>query len=195
MAGETILVVEDTELIRRMYADKLTADGYQVLTAGDGQQALNILRNNTVDLIVLDLIMPVMSGLEALEVIKSDPRTKDLPVLVLSNLGQESDVERGLEMGATDYLVKNSAKPADVAEKIRLILDAAGHRMKDVQPIRVLIRDREGDADTLVEDRDLKRRFWCPACEEEIVLELIPKGDRPGWFEAHLLCSRCGKEY
>jgi CheY-like chemotaxis protein len=195
MTGQTILIVEDTELIRRMYHDKLVEEGYQVLVASDGQEGLNVLRSSHVDLVVLDLIMPVMSGLEALEVMKSDPRTKDIPVIILSNLGQESDIERGVELGATDYLIKNSAKPADVAEKIQLILGAMGGRMHEKPPIRLLIRDREGGAEELVTERDLKRRFWCPACEEELVLELLPKDDRPGWFDAHLLCAQCGKEY
>lgn len=195
MGLETILVVEDTELIRRMYQDKLVQDGYTVLVAGDGQEGLNLLRANHVDLVVLDLIMPVMSGLEALQVIKNDPRTKDIPVIVLSNLGQEGDVERGIEMGATDYMIKNSAKPADVAAKIRLTLDAMGGRMGEQAPLRVLLRDREADADALVDERGLPRRFWCPACEDELVMELLPKPDRPGWYDAHLLCARCGKEY
>ena len=195
MPNETILIVEDTELIRRMYRDKLVEDGYEVLTAGDGQEGLNLLRSNTVDLVVLDLIMPVLSGLEALKVMKSDPRTKDIPVIVLSNLGQEADVKLGMELGATDYLIKNSAKPADVADKIRLTLDAMGSRAHEQEAVRVLLRDHEGDADRLVELRGLARRFWCPVCEEELALELLPKPDRPGWYDAHLTCGVCGKEY
>jgi CheY-like chemotaxis protein len=195
MPSETILLVEDTELIRRMYHDKLVEEGYAVIEATNGRECLDELRAHAVDLIVLDLIMPVMSGLEALEAMKADPRTKDIPVLVLSNLGQEEDVRRGVELGATDYMVKNSAKPADVAAKIRLTLDAMGGRMGDQQPLRLYLRDREGDADAFVDERGLMRRLWCPACEEELILELLPKSDREGWFDAHLLCSKCGKEY
>lgn len=195
MAGETILVVEDTELIRRMYTDKLATEGYTVLSAADGKEGLNQLRTHNVDLVVLDLIMPVVSGLEMLEVMKADPRTKDIPVIVLSNLGQESDVERGVELGATDYLIKNSAKPADVADKIRLTLDAMGGRFEERSTLKVMIRDREGDADALVELQKLPRRYWCPACETELVLELLPKPDKHGWFDAHLQCSSCGREF
>ncbi len=195
MAQETILLVEDTELIRRIYQDKLAEEGYHVLAAGDGLQALNALRSEHVDLVLLDLIMPRMSGLEALEAMKSDPRLQDIPVIVLSNLGQESDVQRGVELGATDYLVKNSAKPADVVEKIRLTLDYLGGRTNEVQPYRLYLRDREGDADRHVDECDLVRRFWCPACEKELVLELLPDEEKAGWFEAHLICPDCGREF
>ncbi len=138
--------------------------------------------------------MPQMSGLEALEAIKADPRLRDIPVLILSNLGQESDVERGLSLGAIDYLIKNEAKPADVAEKIALTLDFMAGRQGDSDSYKIFVRDHEGDADRLVEDAGLARRFWCPACEIELVVELVPKPDRHGWYDAHLLCPQCGKE-
>ncbi len=191
----TILVVEDTELLQTIYADKLKQDGYQVLTAGDGLAALGHLRGNTVDLILLDLIMPRMSGLEALEAIKADPRTRDIPVLILSNLGQESDVQRGLEMGAVDYLIKNEAKPADVAEKIRLTLEHMSGLQHESSAYRLVVKDREADADRFIQDVGLAKRFWCPACEVELNLEMLPNPKRPGWYDTHVICPMCGKEY
>ncbi len=193
--AHTILVVEDTELLRRIYTDKLTQDGYNVLQAGDGLQALSSLRSETIDLILLDLIMPRMSGLEALEAIKADPRTREIPVLILSNLGQESDVQRGLEMGAVDYLIKNEAKPADVSEKIALVLQHMGGRMGEDTGYKIAICDRVADADRLVAETGLPRRFWCPACEVELQMELLPKPDKAGWYDAHLICPQCNKEY
>ncbi|MDZ4064845.1 MAG: response regulator [Coriobacteriia bacterium] len=195
MPSKTILVVEDTELLRRIYTDKLAQDGYTVLSAADGLEALTQLRTNSVDLILLDLIMPRMSGLEALEAIKADPRTRDIPVLILSNLGQESDVERGISMGALDYLVKNEAKPADVAEKIRITLESIQGGQVTSDSFKLILRDHAGDADRFVEQAKLTRRFWCPACEVELNLELVPSYDKPGWYDAHLLCPLCGKEY
>jgi two-component system phosphate regulon response regulator PhoB len=193
VAGETILVVEDTELLRRIYVDKLTQEGWKVLTAPDGRECLEVLRDNDVDLVLLDLVMPRMSGLEALEAMKADSRTRDIPVIVLSNLGQESDVERGLNLGASDYLIKNSAKPADVAVKIRALLaDADAHRVPQVT-YHLHVRDRERDADRLIADAGLSRRFWCAACEEELALELVPDRDRPGWYSARFVCPACGK--
>lgn len=195
MPSYKILVVEDTELLRRIYSDKLAQDGYEVLSAGDGLEALSLLRSHKVDLVLLDLIMPKMSGIEALDAMKADPRTREIPVIILSNLGQESDVERGLAMGAVDYLVKNKAKPADVAEKIHATLGLMGSRMAQSNTYGLLIRDREADADRFIADAKLPRRFWCPACEVEIRLELLPKPDEEGWYDAHLVCPMCGKEY
>jgi CheY-like chemotaxis protein len=195
LAGESILVVEDTELLRRIYQDKLTSEGYTVHTAQDGLECLNVLRASKIDLILLDLIMPRMSGLEALAAIKSDPRTKDVPVIILSNLGQDADIQRGIDMGASDYLIKNSAKPADVSAKIHATLQLASDRMLADQGYRLLIRDREADADRFIADAKLTRRFWCPACELEIVIDLVARKDRPGWYDAHFICPGCAREF
>lgn len=194
MAGEKILVVEDTQLLRRMYHDRLVADGFDVSTAGDGLEALNMLRAAPVDLLVLDLIMPRMGGLEVLEAVKADPRLKDIPVVILTNLGEESAIQRALDLGAIDYLIKNAAKPADVSEKIRLTLDAFG-ASKGSASFKLYVRDREADADGLIAQARLPRRFWCPACESELSLELIPNPQRPGWFDAHFVCERCGRVF
>lgn len=194
MAGETILVTEDTELLRRIYEDKLTQEGYKVLTAADGLDCLNVIRANKVDLVLLDLIMPRMSGLEALEAIKADPRTKDVPVIILSNLGQDADIQRGLDLGASDYLIKNAAKPADVSAKIAATLGLSADRMLADKGYKLLVRDHEGDADRFVADAHMSRRFWCAACEVELQLEMIARKDRPGWYDAHFVCPACGRE-
>lgn len=195
MPNERILVVEDTELLRRIYYDKLVQEGYRVLTAGDGLEALSILRVNPVDLVLLDLIMPRMGGLEVLESLRADPRTAQLPVVILTNLGGESAIDRALEFGAVDYLIKNQAKVADVAEKIRIVLDNVARGETSMESFRLLLRDHEADADGFVTRAGLPRRFWCPTCEVELALELIPTANREGWFDAHVLCPACGREF
>lgn len=191
----TILVVEDADLLRRMYTDRLTRDGYHVLVANNGIEALSTLRSNTPDLILLDLVMPQMSGLEVLDVVQRDPRLSAIPVVVLSNLGQDADIRRGIEMGAADYLVKNDARPADVSEKISSILSQAAEHAKAVQTYRLILRDHEADADRFADDAALTRRFWCPVCEVELNLELQKTPDRPGWYSAHVVCPVCGRQY
>ncbi len=206
MPAHRILIVEDTELLRRMYHDKLVSDGFEVSTASDGLEALTELRNTHFDLVVLDLIMPRMGGLEVLETMKADPRLASIPVVILTNLGEDSAIERALDLGAIDYLIKNSAKPADIAAKIKLTLDnlvpAPQQPAADGAPeaprgasFRLLVRDREADADAFVTHAGLQRRFWCPACELELLLELVPNASREGWYEAHLICTQCGREY
>jgi len=191
---KTVLVVEDTELLRRIYADRLAADGYNVVTAADGLEALAAVRSGDVDLILLDLILPRVSGLEVLETVKKDPRLRDIPVVVLSNLGQDEDVERCIALGAADYLVKNDSRPADVSDKIKLILTATGTD-EESAALHVYLRDREGDAEKLIQREKLQRRFWCPACEDELQLELSPNLKRPGWYDAHLLCPKCARDF
>jgi CheY-like chemotaxis protein len=195
MSSRTVLVVEDTELLRRIYCDKLTQDGYLVFSATNGLEALNILRTESVDLVLLDLIMPTMSGIEALDAMKADPRTKNIPVLILSNLGQEGDVRRGLALGAIDYLIKNEAKPADVARRIGEVLDELSAHKAEDHTYRLRLRDNEADADRFVQEAGLTRRFWCPTCEVELELELLAKPSDPGWYDAHLVCPSCGKDF
>jgi CheY-like chemotaxis protein len=170
VAQERVLVVEDTDLLRRMYRDRLTQDGYEVLDAADGLVALTLLREHHVDLILLDLIMPRMGGLEVLEAVAADPRTKGTPVVVLTNLGEEETIERAVALGAVDYLIKNETRPADVSEKVRLTLDAIRPGTCDSAAYRVLLQDRAGDVECLIEDAGLKRRLWCPACEQELFM-------------------------
>ncbi len=195
MPNERILVVEDTELLRRIYQDKLTQDGYSVLTAGDGLEALAVLRANPVDLVLLDLIMPRMGGLDVLQSLKADPRSSNIPVVILTNLGEESAIQNALELGAVDYLIKNQAKPADVAEKIRFVLESMGGTSASGESFKLVVRDREADADAFIAKARLPRRLWCPACEVELTLELLPKKDRDGWFDAHVICPMCGREF
>lgn len=195
MASERILVVEDTELLRRIYQDKLAQDGYTVHTAADGLEALNVIRTTPLDLILLDLIMPRMGGLEVLETIKADPRLSAIPVVILTNLGEEASIENAVAMGAVDYLIKNAAKPADVAAKIRLVLDNLGGSTKHAASFKLAVKDREGDAEAFIAHAKLSRRFWCPACEVGLVVEMLPNASREGWYDAHVICPLCGREF
>lgn len=124
MAGETILVVEDSEMVRHIYEDLLRADGFRVLSAADGLECLNVIAREHVHLVLLDLVMPRLGGLEALAAMRHDPRTASVPVIILSNLGEEEDVRRGLELGAVDYILKGTTTTGYVTSKIRARLSA-----------------------------------------------------------------------
>lgn len=195
MPQQAILVVEDTRLLRKIYTEKLSGEGYEVFSAGDGMEALEMLRTHHVDLVLLDLIMPKMSGLEVLEAMRDDPRISGVPVLILSNLGQQSDIERGIELGAIDYLIKNEAKPAEVAEKIRVTLDFMAGRCGNVQTFKLAVKDREMDADCFIEHARLPRRFWCPACEVGLVVQMVAQDGKPGWYDAHIACPTCARDF
>lgn len=195
MAGERVLVVEDTDLLRRMYHDRLAQDGYQVYEAADGLAALTVLRDQPVDLILLDLIMPRMGGLQVLEAVKADPRTHGIPVVVLTNLGEESTIEQAVSLGATDYLLKNQSRPADISEKVALTLKAFGSGCTQLNAYHVFLRPDVGDVKCVVDAAGLKRMLWCPACEIELALRLVPDTSHPGHFDAYFICTSCGREY
>lgn len=193
--GKRILVVEDTELLRRMYRDRLVLDGYEVEDAGDGLAALALLRDRPFDLVLLDLIMPRMGGIQVLEAVKQDPRTQSIPVIVLTNLGEEETIEHAVSLGAVDYLIKNETRPADVAEKVKLVLEAF-HASGDAEAGFVVYPQAgRGDIDGLVEHAALKRRLWCPACENELALEFVPDPKRAGWYSARFICPSCGRTF
>jgi CheY-like chemotaxis protein len=106
MAGERVLIVEDDRFLRRAAEAKLKQGGFSVLTAADGEEALKVACKERPDLILLDLIMPKMQGFEVLRALKKIDATASIPVIILSNLSQESDRTRCLEAGAVAYFVK-----------------------------------------------------------------------------------------
>ncbi|MEA5075778.1 MAG: response regulator [Coriobacteriia bacterium] len=195
MAGERVLVVEDTDLLRRMYHDRLTQDGYQVFEAPDGLAALNLLRDQPVDLILLDLIMPRMGGLQVIEAVKADPRTHKIPVVVLTNLGEESTIEQAVALGATDYLLKNQSRPADISEKVTLTLKAFGSGCTEMTAHPGFRRPDVGEVPWGGAAAGRTRMLWCPACEIELALRMVPDTDHPGHFDAYFVCTSCGREY
>lgn len=119
---KTILLVEDDTFILEMYATKLLNFGYNVITATDGEEALKTVKSKHPDFILLDLVLPSMDGFDVLKAIKKDPKIKDIPVVLLTNLGERKDVETGLKLGADDYLIKAHFTPSEVIEKIQNLM-------------------------------------------------------------------------
>lgn len=113
-----IVLAEDDKFISLAYKDGLTRAGFEVVHAADGAQAAEKIRQEKPDIVLLDIIMPEKNGFEVLEEVKKNPETKDIPVIVLSNLGQESDIKKGKELGAYDYFVKSNLSMAEVVEKV-----------------------------------------------------------------------------
>jgi CheY-like chemotaxis protein len=120
--AQRILVAEDDRFLRKAAEVTLKRRGYAVLTAGDGEEALRIARAERPDLILLDLIMPKLSGFEVLRALKEDPATAAIPVVVLSNLGQDRDVQRAIDDGAVAYLVKADLSLQDLVRRVEEVL-------------------------------------------------------------------------
>ena len=121
-AAKTILLVEDDETLRDMYTLKIEAEGYKLLTAADGEVGLALALSNHPDVILLDIMMPKMDGFAVLTELKKDEALKQTPILMLSNLGQQADVDKGKQLGANDYVVKASMTPTQVVAKIKSYL-------------------------------------------------------------------------
>jgi DNA-binding response OmpR family regulator len=117
-----ILIVEDDRFLRELIARKLRNEGYDVIEAVDGEEGLKRIKEEKPDLILLDLILPGIDGFEVLTKAKEDPDTAQIPVIILSNLGQREEIERGLKLGAIDYLIKAHFTPGEIIEKIKNIL-------------------------------------------------------------------------
>ena len=114
-----ILLAEDDKFISKAYQDGLGRAGFEVIAAYDGNEALNKIKSKKPNIILLDLIMPEKNGFEVLEEIKADNDLKNIPIIILSNLGQSSDIQRGRDLGANDYLIKSNFSIKEVIEKMK----------------------------------------------------------------------------
>jgi len=113
-----ILVIEDDKFLRELISQKILKEGYDVAEAVDGEKGVESAKAEKPDLILLDLILPGIDGFEVLARIKSDPEIAGIPVIILSNLGQKDDIEKGMKMGAADYLIKAHFTPGEIIEKV-----------------------------------------------------------------------------
>lgn len=117
-----ILLVEDDNDLQETMAEYLSAEGFNVLGAVDGQQGLEMAKSEVPDAILLDVILPKMNGFDVLEMVKSNEKTKNIPVILLTNLESMEDIQKAFEKGAVAYLVKSDFKLEDVVKKIKEIL-------------------------------------------------------------------------
>lgn len=113
-----ILIVEDDPLIGKVYATRLAADKHQVLLATDGENGLKSAKENLPDVIVLDIMMPKMSGLEVLADLKKNPATAKIPVIVYSNLAHDEEIAQAKKLGANEFLAKANLTPQQLVNKI-----------------------------------------------------------------------------
>lgn len=120
---KTVLVVEDDVFLSQLLTNRISKAGVNVVRAADGEEGLAKLRTEKPDLMLLDLILPKKSGFELLEEMRADPALADTPVIIVSNLGQESDIKKGRELGAVEYFVKAKTSIDGLVERVKLILE------------------------------------------------------------------------
>jgi len=116
---QKILIIEDDKFLRELIVRKLSQENFDVVEASDGEDGIKKVKETILDLLLLDLILPGIDGFEVLSKIKEEPATASIPVIILSNLGQREDIERGLKLGAVDYLVKAHFTPNEIIEKVK----------------------------------------------------------------------------
>ncbi len=117
-----ILFVEDESALQKNLSDLFSQEGYETISALDGEIGLSLAKNKKPDLILLDLILPKASGFDVLKNLKEDKDTKNIPVIVLTNLESMGDIEKALALGATTYLVKSSYSLDEILEKVKKTL-------------------------------------------------------------------------
>lgn len=118
-----VLIIEDDDFLRSLAVTKLEKEGFAVTMAANGQEGLAQVTTTAPDLIILDLMLPIMSGFDVLKTLKASDTTKNIKVIVFSNLGEESDIKTCLDLGANDYLVKANFTLDELVEKIKELLN------------------------------------------------------------------------
>lgn len=117
-----ILIIEDDLFIRELYERQLSLEGYDVSTAEDGEIGLNNLNQSIPNLVLLDIMLPKVSGLDVLRTMKSKDETKNIPVILLTNLGQDSVIKEGFNLGADGYLIKSAYTPDQIIDEVKKFL-------------------------------------------------------------------------
>ena len=118
-----VLIIEDDIYISEMYRIKFESEKFKTIITNDGAKILEIIEKEKPNIILLDIVMPVMDGFDVLKVIKNSKKHKNIPVVMLTNLSQKESIERGFELGAESYIVKSHFTPSEVVKKVRDILD------------------------------------------------------------------------
>ena len=114
-----ILIAEDEDILLNVLKDRFEVDGWEVTIAKDGMEAMEAIKKSKLDLVLLDLLMPKKNGFEVLKEVMDNPELKNLPIIVLSNLGGDEDIKKALALGAKDYFVKTQHPMSEIVEKAK----------------------------------------------------------------------------
>ncbi len=191
MAKEKILVVDDEEDILELLRYNLLREGYNVSCAASGEEALRLAQSEISDLLVLDLMLPGIDGLEVTKILKNDSRTKDIPIVMLTAKGEEADIVAGLELGADDYITKPFS-PRVLVARVRAVLRRKVTEYKEETPV-LRIHDiviHPGRHEVLVNDKPVQLTLT-----EFGILNYLAR--RPGWVftRSQIMDAVKGEDY
>ena len=181
-----VLVVDDDSMTRGMYVDIFQGAGYEVVEAKDGVEGLDIATRDFPDLIFTGIIMPRMDGFSMIEELKKTIATANIPVIISSHMGREEDQKRAIQLGAKDFIVRDTTPPFAVLERIgSVFLKAGGVYTVEINPFAM-------DAQKLAKELSFNPNFLCLECGEKMamLLKLTNPADRI--FEARVACPKCG---
>ena len=119
MRNLKIVLIEDDEILSKVVNEELEEAGFEVYRAFEGQKGLDLVGLKKPDLVLLDLVLPGMHGFDVLEKLKSEPATSDIPVMILTMLGSDDDIKKGIQLGADDYVVKSQHAVGEIIDKIK----------------------------------------------------------------------------
>lgn len=120
--SKKILFIEDESAIQKTFGDIFKQEGYKTMSALDGEIGLKLAKSEKPDLILLDLVLPKINGFDVLKQLKKNEQTKNIPIIILTNLGNIEDIEKAIELGATTYLVKTNYTLKEIIEKVKITL-------------------------------------------------------------------------
>ena len=144
MKAKKALVIDDEPDIVELVSYNLTKEGFEVSSSSDGEEALKVLKEGTFDVLILDLMLPGIQGMELCRILRNDPKTKNLPIIMLTAKGEEVDRILGLETGADDYITKPFS-PRELVARVKAVLrrSAGRHEKADIVRVGDLLIDRE----------------------------------------------------
>lgn len=128
--SKTILLIESDDFLADIYATKFRQEGFKVKRANDGEQGLKMLNREKPDCLLLDILLPKKDGFAVIKEIKANPDFRKMPIMVISNLGQKADIDKALDLGATDYFIKAHFVPSETVAKIKKLLKISASRSR-----------------------------------------------------------------
>ncbi|MFC1720767.1 response regulator transcription factor [Patescibacteria group bacterium] len=123
MKKGNIVLVEDDKILSKVVYEELSDAGFEVANAYNGEEAWDIIKSEKPDLILLDLVLPKKHGFDVLQQLKQSPETKEIPVIIITMLGSDEDIKKGIQLGADDYIVKAQHAVAEIVEKVTEFFD------------------------------------------------------------------------
>jgi DNA-binding response OmpR family regulator len=195
---ETILMIEDELGFRRIYSSVFKNAGYEVLEAEDGEKGLQMVIEHQPNVVLLDLMLPKMNGFDVLKEMRESELVKHIPVIIFSVIGEESLIEKGLSLGATDYTIKGFYTAQQILSKIQAVLLNKKNN-HDLNSFFLFVEYGRGDSRELQKAFSLPALLDCPLCKKPLVLAMeadpnhLPEDGH--WFTSHFYCRFCNKNF